>query len=162
LRFPFCPSRPFSACGNAMRTLSFSFGPRSCTVTAVAEACGRACQRGRPSGAVCGRLGCPGLSLGAERALAAWPGDAATAPWPRSGPARAGIMAQGVRRREVLQQAISLEVLKQMGRELLARWRAVLLSLHRDRERLRRFVRAVQAQILTSPPYLVNIQGTDG
>jgi hypothetical protein len=71
-------------------------------------------------------------------------------------------MAQGVRRREVLQQAISLEVLKQMGRELLARWRAVLLSLHRDRERLRRFVRAVQAQILTSPPYLVNIQGTDG
>jgi hypothetical protein len=53
------------------------------------------------------------------------------------------MMVQGVRRREVLRRTLSLEMLERMGRELLARWRAVLLSLHRDRERLRRFVRAV-------------------
>jgi hypothetical protein len=64
------------------------------------------------------------------------------------------MMVQGVRRREVLRRTLSLEMLERMGRELLARWRAVLLSLHRDRERVRRFVRAVQAQILISPSIL--------
>jgi len=109
---------------------------------------------GRPSGAVCGRPGRHGLSLGAERALAAWPGDAATSPGALPRRPRAGMMVQGVRRREVLRRTLSLEMLERMGRELLARWRAVLLSLHRDRERLRRFVRAVQAQILISPSIL--------
>jgi hypothetical protein len=60
-----------------------------------------------------------------------------------SGPASTVMIAQGMRRREVLRRTLSLEILEQMGHGLLTRWRAVLLSLNRDRERLRRFVRAV-------------------
>jgi hypothetical protein len=90
------------------------------------------------------------LSVPWPRGLATQPPHQGLVPqWPR-----AGMMVQGVRRQEVLRRTLSLEMLERMGRELLARWRAVLLSLHRDRERLRRFVRAVQAQILTSPSIL--------
>ncbi len=47
--------------------------------------------------------------------------------------------------RHALRRAGGVQVLEQMGRELLQRWRAVLLTLHRDRHRLRRLVRALWA-----------------
>ena len=52
----------------------------------------------------------------------------------------------GVAPQHALQRVVGVQVLlEQKGRELLQRWRAVLLTLHRDRHRLRRLVRALWA-----------------